>query len=80
MGFSNFFSAMMMGIADGAITVPLLGFNLGIEVGQLMIVTVFLSFLVLFTKVFKVKHREWNLYISGAGGGLAIKMIIDALL
>jgi hypothetical protein len=80
MGFSNFFRAMMMGIADGAITVPLFGFNLGIEVGQLMIVTVFLSLLVLFTKVFKVKHREWNLYISGAGGGLAVKMIIDALL
>ena len=80
MGFSNFFRAMMMGIADGPITVPLLGFNLGIELGQLMIVIVFLSFLVLFTKVFKVTHREWNLYISGAGGGLAVKMIIDALL
>lgn len=79
MGFSNFFRAMMMGITDDSITVPLLGFNLGIEVGQLIIVTVFMISLAFFTMILKVNHREWNLYISGAGGGLAVKMIIDAL-
>ena len=36
MGFSNYFRALMMD--SSSIVVPLLGFNLGIEAGQLMVV------------------------------------------
>lgn len=80
MGFSNFFRAMMMGIDDDSIVFPLLAFNIGIEAGQLIIVACFMFFLFLFTRILRVQHREWNLYISGAGAGLAVSMIIKALM
>jgi len=80
MGFSNFFSAMMMGISDNSIILPLFSFNLGIEMGQLCIVSVFVLLAYLFNTFLRVKHHDWNLYISGAGGGVAITMIVKALL
>lgn len=79
MGFSNFFRAMMSGI-DSSFTKPLMAFNLGIEAGQLLIVGVFFILLIIVTALLKVRHREWNLYISGAGGGVAATMIINALI
>lgn len=80
MGFSNFFRAMMMGISDESIVFPLFSFNLGIELGQLFIVGIFLLLLFAFSSLFSVKHRDWNLYISGAGGGIAATMIVNAFL
>lgn len=79
MGFSNYFRAMMMGISDNSIILPLFSFNIGIEVGQLTIVSCFLVAMVIFINVFKVKHHDWILYISGAGGGVAATMIVNAL-
>lgn len=79
MGFSNFFRAMMSGI-DSSFTKPLMAFNLGIEAGQLLIVGIFFMLLITVTALLKVRHREWNLYISGAGGGVAATMIINALI
>lgn len=79
MGFSNFFRAMMSGI-DSSFTKPLLAFNMGIETGQSIIVGLFFILLIIFTTRFNVRHREWNLYISGAGGGVAITMIVNALI
>ncbi len=80
MGFSNFFGAMMMGITDSSIIVPLLAFNLGIEVGQIMIVAVFMVLLAVLTRLFSLEHRSWNFYISGAGGGIAATMILNAFI
>lgn len=79
MGFSNFFRSMMMGIRDGGILGPLLSFNLGVEIGQIIIVVCFMIVLFLFTRISQVNHREWNLYVSGAGGGIATTMIIENL-
>jgi len=78
MGFSNFFKAMMMGISDNII-VPLLAFNLGIEIGQLMIIAVFTVVLFAFTGILKVRHRDWVLFVSGVGAGLAAELIIKGL-
>jgi ABC-type uncharacterized transport system permease subunit len=78
MGFSSFFKSMMMGVSDN-ITVPLLAFNIGIEAGQLMIVAVFVLIMALFTGFFKVRHRECMLFISGAGAGMAVGMIVKVL-
>ena len=79
MGFSNYFRSMMMGISDGSIIKPLLGFNIGVEIGQAIIVAGYLLVLFVATRFLSVKHREWNLYISGAGGGVAATMIIETL-
>ncbi len=73
MGFSNFFRALL--IRDDSIVVPLLGFNLGIELGQLMVVGVIVGIAYLFLNVLKVKHRDWNVFISGAAAGIAVLLM-----
>lgn len=74
MGFSNYFRALLMG--DEAIVLPLLGFNLGIEIGQLLVVLVIVGTAFLFVNLLRVKHREWNLFISGAAAGLAVNLMV----
>ena len=70
MDFSDYFRALLMG--DSSITVPLLGFNLGIELGQLLVVFAIVSVSFLFLNIIKIRHREWNLFISGAAAGMSL--------
>ncbi len=80
MGFSNFFRSMMMGITDESIILPLFSFNVGIEAGQIIIASLFLSCYVMLSKLFGIRHENWNLYVSGAGGGIAATMILESIL
>jgi hypothetical protein len=75
MDFSNYFKALIMDPSD--IVVPLLGFNVGIELGQLLIVLFIVGIAFLFLNVLKVKHREWNLFISGAAAGMSLISMLD---
>lgn len=61
-GFSNNFGALLMG--QDNIVVPLFGFNIGVELGQIVIVLVALSVGYLVMNVFKVKQWYWNLFVS----------------
>ena len=73
MGFSNYFRALMMD--SSSITIPLLGFNLGIEIGQLLVVSFIVIVASLVVKFAQVKHRDWNLFISGAAAGISIVLM-----
>jgi hypothetical protein len=75
MGFSNYFRALMMD--SSSILVPLLGFNLGIEAGQLMVVAVIMLVAFLIVNVIGVKHRDWNLFVSGAAAGISLVLMND---
>ncbi|MEO1052102.1 MAG: HupE/UreJ family protein [Bacteroidota bacterium] len=75
MDFSNYFRALLM--RDSSIVTPLLGFNIGIELGQLLVVFVIVGIAFLFLNVIKVKHREWNLFISGAAAGLSLMSMLE---
>lgn len=75
MGFSNYFRALMMD--SSSITIPLLGFNLGIEIGQLLVVSIIVIVASLVVKFAQVKHRDWNLFISGAAAGISLVLIND---
>lgn len=77
MGFANFFRSLMG--EDGSIVKPLFSFNVGIELGQLAIVAVFFGLYYLLAQMFSVKHRDWNLYVSGLGGGGALVLIMQGL-
>jgi cell division protein FtsW (lipid II flippase) len=56
---------------------PLLGFNIGIELGQLMIVAIILSIAFFFMRVLKVQHRDWNLFVSGAAAGMSLMLMAE---
>lgn len=75
MGFSNFFRALLMG--DDNIVMPLLAFNIGIEIGQLMVVGVVVGIAYVFLNIIGTKHREWNLFVSGAAAGIAILLMSE---
>ena len=75
MGFSNYFRALLMG--DGSVLIPLLGFNIGIELGQLMIVAIILSIAFFFMRYLKVQHRDWNLFVSGAAAGMSLMLMVE---
>lgn len=73
MGFSNYLRSLL----GSEIIGPLLAFNVGLEVGQLVIVgvTLTLSFLVL--NWFRASRREWNLFLSSAIFGIAFTMSLE---
>ena len=75
MDFSNYFKALLMD--SSSIFIPLLGFNLGIELGQLLVVFFIVGIAFLFLNVIKVKHREWNVFISGAAAGLSLISMLE---
>lgn len=75
MDFSNYFKALLMG--DSSIVIPLLGFNLGIELGQLLVVFFIVGVAFLFLNVISVKHREWNVFISGAAAGISLILMLE---
>lgn len=75
MDFSNYFKALLMD--SSSIFVPLAGFNLGIELGQLLVVFFIVGVAFLFLNVIKVKHRDWTVFISGAAAGLSLISMLE---
>ena len=63
---------------DESIILPLFLFNLGIEVGQLFIVMLFMLGLWLYDRYLNGAHMKWNLFVSGAGFGVASTLLITA--
>jgi hypothetical protein len=74
LGFSNYLRSLL-GKHD-SILMPLLAFNIGVELGQILIVLciLILTALLLF---FKLKHREWTLVLAGAGAGIALTLMLE---
>jgi hypothetical protein len=77
MGFANALRSML---SEGeSIFWPLFGFNLGLEVGQILVVIIVLLLSFLFVQVFNIKRRDWVIFVSAAAFGLAVKMAIERL-
>lgn len=77
LGFSNYLHSLLS--KEDNLAGPLFSFNLGIEIGQLIIVTSFIIIGLIFIQILKVKKREWNLVISGAGLGVSLVLIFERL-
>ena len=75
MDFSNYFKALIMSPEE--ILIPLLGFNIGIELGQLLIVLFIVLFGFIFLDILKVKHNKWNFFISGGAFGISLISILE---
>ncbi|MEM7216988.1 MAG: HupE/UreJ family protein [Pseudomonadota bacterium] len=73
LGFSNYFRALLMN--QDAIALPLFSFNVGVELGQLLVVAVIVAVAALVTRVFGARQRDWNLVVSGAAGGIGLTLM-----
>ena len=75
LAFASNFKVMMFG---NNIIYPLFSFNLGIEAGQIFIVCLFMIGLYIYN-YFKGDHSKWNIFVSGAGFGIAATIFIEAI-
>jgi len=58
---------------------PLFAFNLGLEMGQLLIVAAVLLLGVLLPRLLRLTRREWVLLVSGGTVAVALTMIAERL-
>ncbi len=77
LGFSNYLRSMLGTQSD--ILQPLLAFNLGLEFGQLIIVTIILLLSQLIIRIGKVSRRDWTIFLSAAIFGVAFVMSIERI-
>jgi len=75
LGFSNYLISLLG--SDSTIVPQLLAFNIGLEVGQIIIVGSFLFISFIFVSIFGISRRDWNLIISSAVAGIAITLILE---
>jgi hypothetical protein len=75
MGFSNYLKSIL-GKGETIIT-ELLAFNLGLEVGQLVIITIVLILTFIFVQLLKTRQRDWVIFMSGGIISLSVVMAID---
>lgn len=75
LGFSNYLKSLL-GKEENILT-PLLGFNLGLELGQIIIVAFFTIISFVFVGLFNVAKRDWILVVSSAVVGIAITLMIE---
>jgi hypothetical protein len=77
MGFSNYLRALLG--KSSSILSPLLAFNLGLELGQIIVVTLFLVISYILVDLLKVQRRDWKMIISSAIAGIAFILIKDRI-
>ncbi|MFN8348004.1 MAG: HupE/UreJ family protein [Spirosomataceae bacterium] len=75
MGFSNYLRSLL-GEQESIIS-PLFAFNLGLELGQLVIVAIALAIATFFVVILKIKRLTWNHLISGIVAGMALSLILN---
>jgi len=77
LGFAN--TARVMMAKSQSIAVPLLGFNIGLEIGQIVIVIAILILLFILLNLFKINKKDWILFISSGVFALALKMTLERI-
>ncbi|MCG9900317.1 MAG: HupE/UreJ family protein [Sediminibacterium sp.] len=77
LGFSNYLKSLL-GQSNNIVT-ELLAFNIGLEIGQLLIVACLLLTTFIATQLFSLNRREVMLFLSGAAMGLALQMCIERI-
>lgn len=90
----NYFFALFFGLIHGmgfasglksllgretSVTIPLLGFNLGLEAGQVVAVFALLCFALVIINGLRVNRRDYVLFMSGGAAMAALIMAFDRL-
>lgn len=77
LGFSSYLVSLLG--SEQSIALPLFGFNLGIEVGQVIIVLVIMVLTFVVVDILKLKRREWNVMLAGAGMGISLVLMLERI-
>jgi hypothetical protein len=77
LGFSNYLKSLLGSQAN--IVKPLLGFNVGLEFGQILIVAVVMLVSGIIVNIGRVSRRDWNMFLSSATFGVAFLMVIEGV-
>jgi hypothetical protein len=77
LGFSNYLKSLL-GTHD-AIIGQLFAFNIGLEAGQLIVVSLFLLLAQVALKSLQISRRDWVLFLSSAIFGIALQLTLERL-
>ena len=77
MGFSNYLKSMLG--KDESIITQLLAFNVGLELGQLLIVAAVFFIAFVFVQLLNIKRSNWTLFVSGGIFGISLIMALERL-
>lgn len=75
LGFSGYLQSLLG--KDASVFTELLSFNVGVELGQIVIVAVILALQFLLTRLFKLNQRSWTLFVSGMAAGISILLMTE---
>lgn len=75
MGFSNYLRSLLG--REVSIIQPLLAFNIGLEIGQLVIVSFILAITYVVLDIARSSRLRWTLIVSGIVAGMALSLIIN---
>ncbi len=75
LGFSNYLKSLL-GHSSNIVN-ELFAFNIGLEIGQIIIVVFFMLITYILTNILNIKKRELNLIISALVAGLTLHLITD---
>ncbi len=77
MGFANNIRFVLA--ADESLGVNLLAFNVGLEIGQLLVVLLLMGLSLLIVDRIRVARRDWALFLSAAVFGVALMITLQRI-
>lgn len=75
LGFSNYLRSLLG--AERGLVLPLFSFNVGIEVGQIIIVSIIMVLTKVVVDLLGMPKREWHVLLSGAGMGISLVLMLE---
>ena len=75
LGFSSYLKAILG--KEESIVMPLFAFNIGLELGQIIIVIAYMLITYFLIELLKIKRKEYTLIITGAVLGISLIMMIE---
>lgn len=75
LGFSNYLRSLLG--SEKGLVLPLFSFNVGIEVGQILVVCLIMLLSKVVVDLLRMPAREWHLLLSGAGLGISLVLMYE---
>jgi hypothetical protein len=75
LGFSNYLNSLLG--KSTSVVAELFAFNIGLEVGQIVIVISILLISFILINIFKIKRWDWNFFLSSAIFGISLIMAAE---